>query len=43
MSATQSAESLGVDSTPTVILDGELFTNGRTADDLATNLIKAVQ
>ena len=43
VSATQSAESLGVDSTPTVTLDGEPFTNGRTAADLATNLIKAVQ
>ena len=43
VSATQSAEDLGVRSTPTVTLDGELFTNYRTPDDLAANLIKAVQ
>ena len=41
--ATKSAEGLGVNSTPTVTLDGEPFSNGRTAADLATNLIKAVQ
>ena len=43
MNATDSAESLGVESTPTITLDGEPFTDGRTAADLATNLIKAVQ
>ena len=42
-SATESAESHGVDSTPTITLDGAPFTNGRTAADLATNLVKAVQ
>ena len=43
VAATESAESLGVQSTPTVILDGKPFTNYRTADDLAANLVKAVQ
>jgi len=43
VNATDSAESLGVESTPTITLDGEPFTDGRTAADLATNLIKAVQ
>jgi protein-disulfide isomerase len=41
--ATDLAESLGVHSTPTVVLDGEPFTDWRTPDDLAANLIKAVQ
>ncbi len=43
VAATKSAEDLGVKSTPTVILDGKVFTTGRTPDDLAANLIKAVQ
>jgi protein-disulfide isomerase len=42
-SATQSAEDLGVDSTPTIVLDGEPFTNGRTMDELAQNLLQALQ
>lgn len=41
--ATKAASKAGVNSTPTVILDGKPFTDGRTADDLAANLIKAVQ
>lgn len=41
--ATGAAEDLGVDSTPTVILDGVPFTNGRNADELAANLLEAVQ
>lgn len=41
--ATESASESGVNSTPTVLLDGELFTDYRTPDDLAANLIKAVQ
>jgi protein-disulfide isomerase len=40
---TKDAEALGVNSTPTVVLDGEAFTNGRTPADLANNLVKAVQ
>jgi protein-disulfide isomerase len=41
--ATKQAESLGVSSTPTVVLDGKPFTTGRTPADLAKNLIEAVQ
>jgi protein-disulfide isomerase len=41
--ATNAAAKLKVNSTPTVILDGKRFTDGRTVDDLAANLIKAVQ
>jgi protein-disulfide isomerase len=41
--ATKKAEDLGVSSTPTVLLDGKPFTNGRTPADLANNLVKAVQ
>jgi len=40
--ATKKAESLGVNSTPTVFLDGELFTDYTTPDDLAANLVEAV-
>jgi protein-disulfide isomerase len=40
---TKKAEDLGVSSTPTLLLDGQPFTTGRTSADLATNLIKAVQ
>jgi protein-disulfide isomerase len=41
--ATKAATKLGVKSTPTLILDGKAFTNGRTVDDLAANLLKALQ
>ncbi len=41
--ATSVATGLGVKSTPTVTLDGEPFTSGATAADLATNLVEAVQ
>ncbi len=41
--ATQAAEDLGVTGTPTVILNGAPFTDGRTIDDLAANLLDAVQ
>ncbi len=41
--ATKTALGDGVESTPTVFLDGKLFTDYRTPDDLAANLIKAVQ
>ena len=43
VAATKAATKAGVNSTPTVILDGTPFTSGRTPDDLAANLIKAVQ
>lgn len=41
--ATKSALAHEVRSTPTVFLDGTLFTDYRTPDDLAQNLIAAVQ
>ena len=41
--ATKSAQKLNVKSTPTVVLDGKPFSTGRTPEDLAANLIKAVQ
>jgi protein-disulfide isomerase len=40
--ATDAAQELGIDSTPTLVLDGELFTDGRTVDDLAQNVLKAL-
>jgi protein-disulfide isomerase len=40
--ATKKATSLGVKGTPTAFLDGELFTDYTTPDDLAANLVKAV-
>jgi protein-disulfide isomerase len=43
VAATKEVEKLGVNSTPTVVLDGKPFTDGRTPADLATNLVKAVQ
>ena len=36
-------DELKLQGTPTVFLDGELFTDWRTPDDLAVNLVKAVQ
>jgi protein-disulfide isomerase len=41
--ATDAARALHVDSTPTVLLDGQLFTDYRSPDDLAVSLAKAVQ
>jgi protein-disulfide isomerase len=40
--ATQEAAESGVNSTPTVLLNGEKFTDYRTVDDLADNLVAAV-
>jgi protein-disulfide isomerase len=40
--ATKAAEAAGVKSTPTIVLDGQAFQDGRTIDDLAANLVKAV-
>jgi protein-disulfide isomerase len=40
--ATDAAKDLGVSSTPTIILDGKQFQDGRTIDDIAANLLKAV-
>ena len=42
-SATSAAEDAGVTGTPTVLLDGEVFQDGRTAEELAENLIKQLQ
>lgn len=41
--ATTSAHDLGIESTPTIVLDGEPFTNGRNMDQLAQNLLQALQ
>jgi len=41
--ATRAAEEVGVQSTPTVILDGRPFTDYRTPEELAANLVQAVQ
>lgn len=41
--ATESATDSGLRGTPTVYLDGELFTDYSTADSLARNLVEAVQ
>jgi protein-disulfide isomerase len=41
--ATNVAQDLGVNSTPTLVLDGKPFQDGRTPTDLATNLIQALQ
>jgi len=40
---TNAAKDLKIDSTPTLVLDGDPFTNGRTIDDLAANLLEALQ
>jgi protein-disulfide isomerase len=37
--ATQSALDAGVRATPTIVLDGKVFTDGRTVDELAQNLL----
>jgi protein-disulfide isomerase len=41
--ATKSAQDLGVNSTPTITLDGKPYATGATPADLAANLIKALQ
>jgi protein-disulfide isomerase len=41
--ATKAAEKAGVSGTPTILLNGELFQDGRTPDELATNLIAKLQ
>lgn len=40
--ATTEAVSAGVDSTPTILIDGEVFSDYRSLDDLGPNLIKAL-
>lgn len=41
--ATEAAESAGVMSTPTVLLDGEQFTDWRTIDEFSTRLLEAIR
>jgi len=41
--ATKAATDAGVQSTPTVLLNGAVFQDGRTVEDLANNLIKQLQ
>ena len=41
--ATQAASDAGVNSTPTVLLNGEVFQDGRTQEDIAKNLIAKLQ
>ena len=41
--ATGAATDAGVRSTPTVLLDGEVFTDGRTMQDLAANLVAGLR
>lgn len=41
--ATKEAKASGITGTPTVLLDGEPFNDGRTIDDLAENLIAELQ
>ena len=41
--ATQAALDAGVRSTPTVLLDGEVFQDGRTPDELADNLVQRLE
>ncbi|HEY0891095.1 MAG TPA: thioredoxin domain-containing protein [Nocardioides sp.] len=40
---TEAAQDAGVMSTPTLLLDGKEFTDGRTVDELAENLLAAVR
>ncbi|WP_231122984.1 MauE/DoxX family redox-associated membrane protein [Nocardioides sambongensis] len=41
--ATEEAKNAGVTGTPTVLLDGEQFTDGRTVQDLADNLVAELE
>ena len=41
--ATAAANDLGINSTPTIFLDGEEFRDGRTMEELAANLVAAVE
>ncbi len=41
--ATEAAQDAGVSGTPTVFLDGEVFQDGRTVEEMAANLLAAVE
>jgi protein-disulfide isomerase len=41
--ATAAAQDAGVTSTPTILLDGKVFQDGRTVDQLASNLVAELQ
>jgi protein-disulfide isomerase len=41
--ATDEADAAGIDSTPTILLDGEEYREGRTFEEVADNLVAAVQ
>ena len=41
--ATQAALDAGIQGTPTVLLDDEVFQDGRTMDEIAQNLISQLQ
>lgn len=41
--ATQAAQDAGVQGTPTILLDDEVFQDGRTIEDIASNLISQLQ
>ena len=40
--ATKSASDAGVQGTPTVLLNGEVYQNGRTQQEIAANLVKDI-
>ena len=41
--ATAEAQEAGVSGTPTILVDGEVFNDGRTVDELADNLISRIE
>lgn len=41
--ATKAAAEAGINSTPTVLLDGTIFNDGRTMDEIAANLVAALE
>lgn len=41
--ATKSADKSGVSATPTILLNGEVFQDGRTVDELAANLVEQLK
>lgn len=41
--ATTEASEAGISGTPTILVDGEQFTDGQTVEDLSTNLISTIE